>query len=84
MKMSKTGYDRYLEFQFRWTGSFFTTLFNAIALADTKNTERLRQGFPEEVEAYQTWTRIGRDEFLAKCNPEHPLMKKINAGEVML
>jgi hypothetical protein len=82
--MNKSGYDRYLEFQFRWTGDFFTTLFQAIALADRYNIEKLRQGFPGEVEAYQTWTRIGKDEFLAKCNPEHPLMKDLEAGKIML
>lgn len=82
--MSKNGYDRYLECQFGWSGDFFRTLFDAIARADTKNTEKLRLSFPEEVEAYLTWTRKGQDEFLAKCNPDHPLMKELKEGNLFL
>ena len=82
--MDKNGYDRYLEFQFRWCGDFFRTLFQAIALADHINIEKLRAGFPEEVEAYQTFTRIGKEEFLAKCSQDHPLLQGVKSGEYHL
>lgn len=61
------GYDRYLEKQFSIGGGFFNTLFEAIARADEGN---LAMGFPEEVDVYKTWTREGRDAFLAKCSPD--------------
>lgn len=32
-------------------GSFYTALFDAIYKADNQNKEKLRKGFPEEVEA---------------------------------
>jgi hypothetical protein len=32
-------------------GSFYTALFDAIYKADNQNKERLRKGFPEEVDA---------------------------------
>jgi len=79
-----TGYDRYLEKQFGWTGSFYTTLFDAISLADRKNTSKLAEGFPEEVDAYRIFTQEGRDAFLAKCDPGHPLVKKIAEGKAYL
>lgn len=53
------GYDRYLDFQYRRSGSFFTFLFQAIAQADGNNTTCLELGFPEEVDAYRIWSRDG-------------------------
>jgi hypothetical protein len=67
------GYNKYLEFQYRWSGDFYTSLFRAIALADTGNTQRLSKGFPEEVDAYRIWTREGVEAFLEKVSPDHPL-----------
>ena len=78
------GYDRYLDKQFRMSGSFFSALFDAIMQADGTNLEKIAQGFPEEVEAYKTWTRIGVDEFLAKCSPDNPLLAKIKKGELAI
>ena len=71
-----TGYDKYLEFQYRWTGDFYTTLFQAISLADTDNTARLAEGFPEEVDAYLIWTRQGADALLEKISLDHPLRER--------
>jgi hypothetical protein len=78
------GFDKYLEFQFGLTGSFYTALFRAIHQADEDNLRRLAQGFPEEVEAYKVWSRIGRQDFLARCTPDHPLVTKISSGEAVL
>jgi len=79
-----TGYDRYLEFQFNWSGDFFTYLFRAISMADEFNLAKLAEGFPEEVEAYKTWTRVGQNAFLNKCSDSHPLKMKVLSGEYIL
>ena len=80
MNPKMQGYTRYLENQFRWSGSFFAALFGAISNSDEGNRAKLALGFPFEVEAYNTWTRVGRDAFLAECDPDHPLVKGIEAG----
>lgn len=67
------GYDKYLEFQYKQTGDFFTALFNAISRADGNNLSLLTKGFPSEVEAYKTWTRIGVKEFLRHISQDHRL-----------
>ena len=82
--MSNNGYDRYLEFQFDMTGNFFKTLFMAIGRADNINIEKLRLGFPEEVDAYLTFSRTGKDAFLAKCNQDHVLIKDLNNKKIFL
>lgn len=63
----KNGFDRYLDFQYRSGGSFFKALFQAIQRADVNNLPKLALGFPEEVEAYITWTRVGVEEFAERC-----------------
>ena len=68
-----SGYDKYLEHQYRWSGDFYIALFRAITLADTDNTERLSKGFVEEVDAYRVWTREGVESFLNHVSPDHPL-----------
>ena len=78
------GYDKYLEFQFGWSGDFYKLLFMLISKADEGNLYHLSLGFPDEVEAYKTWSRIGKDAFLAKCSPSHPLIKGIEEGELIL
>ena len=75
--MSKNGYDRYLDYQFSQSGDFFKTLFMAIGWADEINAEKLRKGFPEEVEAVHTFQRIGVEAFLEKCTPGNPLIEKM-------
>ena len=51
------GEHKYMQFQFRMSGDFYTCLWRAIAQADESNLERLHQGFPSEVDAYLSWTR---------------------------
>lgn len=63
----KSGFDRYLDFQYRSGGSFFKALFLTIQKADKYNLPKLALGFPEEVEAYKTWTRVGVEEFAKRC-----------------
>ena len=75
------GYDKYLEFQFRQSGSFYEHLFSAITAADGDNLAKLSLGFPEEVEAYKTFTRIGVEAFLEKCAPDHPLVASMREWE---
>ena len=75
------GYDKYLEFQFRQSGSFYEHLFNAIIAADRANRAKLALGFPEEVEAYKTFTRVGVDAFLEGCSPDHPLVARMREWE---
>lgn len=69
------GYDKYLEFQYRQTGDFYTSLFRTIQQADTQNLAKFAQGFPSEVEAYKCWTRIGVKEFVKHVSPGHRLLK---------
>ncbi len=75
--MKKNGYDRYLDFQFRLCGKFFTLLFEAISIADDINAEHLRKGFPEEVDAVHTWQRQGQEQLLAKCTPGNPMIERM-------
>jgi len=63
----KNGFDRYLDYQYRQSGSFFKALFDAIKQADSENLARVALGFPEEVRAYLTWTTIGIDKFAQGC-----------------
>ena len=78
------GFDRYLEFQFHIAGDFHNALFRAIQQADESNLTKLAQGFPEEVEAYKTWARVGQKAFLNKCSDSHPLKAKVLSGEYVL
>ena len=59
-------------------------MFEIIAKADGNNLEKLAKGFPEEVDAYKTWTRVGKEAFLAKCSPDNPILAKIQKGEMVL
>ena len=70
-------YDKYLEFQFRQTGSFYTQLFELIAVADDENLNRIAIGFPEEVRAYLSFTRHGVKDFISKCTPGHVLINEL-------
>lgn len=78
MPRKRNGYDRYLDHQFRedWS-SFYKHLFGAITTADSVNTKKLRREFPEEVDAYRTWTRVGWEAFLAKCTPDNPQVARL-------
>jgi hypothetical protein len=67
-------YDKYLEWQFRVTGGFYSHLFEAISRADEENLAKFALGFPQEVEAYKTFTRTGVEAFAGKCTSTHPLL----------
>jgi len=70
------GFNKYLEYQYRQSGDFYTALFQAIMMADTKNTARLAKGFPSEVEAYRVWSRVGVDEFVKHVSHDHALLPR--------
>ena len=72
----KNGFDRYLDFQYGKSGDFFQGLFQAITFADSSNMKKLAKVYPEEVEAYKTWTRIGVEEFLKKVSPDMGDLRK--------
>ena len=76
MSKKKEGFSKYLEYQYRQTGSFYTQLFKAIQVADPENRARLVAGFPEEVEAYLTWSRKGAQDFLEHIPKDHRLREK--------
>lgn len=78
----ESGYDRYLKYQFQMLGSFFTKLFDAISQADDDNLNALAKGFPEEVDAFKTWTRVGSKALVARCSPVY--QKKVESGEWIL
>lgn len=65
----KNGYDYYLEFQYKYTGDFYTALIRAVSQADGTNLEKIAQGFPSLVEAYKCWTRTGVEEFAKHVTP---------------
>ena len=72
-----SGFDRFLEWQYQFTGDFYTHLFRAIAQADDQNLERLAMGFPEEVEAHVIWTTQGVGPFVEHVTKGHPLLLHI-------
>ncbi len=77
MPRAKNGYDLFLEFQFDQTGDFYKALFNAISRADVNNIEKLRLGFPEEVDAMERFRFVGEIALLSKCSAGHPLIEKM-------
>lgn len=46
-----------VEWQYRTLGSFQTSLAETMCRADDNNLNKLAKGFPEEVEAYQKYTK---------------------------
>ena len=44
-----------VEWQYRMLGGFFTGLAEIISRADAVNTEKLRKGFPDEVDAVKNY-----------------------------
>jgi len=76
-KQMTNGFDKYLEYQYGWSGDFYRFLVQAIQQADTKNSARLAQGFPEEVEAYHMWSQVGVEEFAQRCSQDHPLLARL-------
>ena len=45
-----------VDWQFGIAGDFNASLIKAITSADIYNMDRLRKGFPDEVEAYENYT----------------------------
>jgi len=45
------GEKLFVEFQLGMNGSFYTSFFRAAMVADTINSHKLYEGFPEEIEA---------------------------------
>lgn len=74
-----SGWDRFIEFQYQFTGDFYTLLFRTIAQADGKNLQRLGMGFPEEVHAYKLWTQEGQEAFACHVTAGHPLLRNLVA-----
>ena len=75
---SVNGFDKYLDFQYRRSGSFYKNLFEAIHIADVNNLKKLAVGFPAEVEAYKVWARGGgAEEFIKHVSPNHGLLKSL-------
>jgi hypothetical protein len=72
----RNGYDRYLDYQYKRSGDFMHALFTAITKADHSNQDKLAKGFPEEVEAYRCWTRIGVDKFAKRCGNKNSQLYK--------
>lgn len=81
MSQSYNAYDKYLEWQFHITEGFYSHLFEAISRADEENLAKFALGFPQEVEAYKTFTRTGAESFAGKCTPTHPLLLRLK-GEL--
>ena len=76
MLKQRNGYDRYLDYQYGNLGSFFTSLFQAITKADEINIQKLQRGFPEEVDAYELWSRVSWRAVLEKCTPGNPQIER--------
>jgi hypothetical protein len=55
MKMNE-GEARLCEWQFELAGSFYSSLFHTMTLADSYNLVRLSASFPEEVEAFRNFS----------------------------
>lgn len=52
------GTQRLIEWQYRWAGGFHTKLFELIGKADDMNRARLALSFPEEVAAFNNFSRV--------------------------
>lgn len=74
--MKRNGFDLYLEYLYQQTGSFYTTLFTAIQLADSENLEKLSKGFPEEVIAFRTYRDQPIKYFTYQCTQSHHLLPR--------
>ena len=44
-----------LDWQYRHLGGFFSALIDVIKIADSRNRELLRRGFPDEVAGYESF-----------------------------
>ncbi len=54
-----TASERFIvEWQYHMLGGFRIALVHAIAKADDGNLERLRKGFPDEVDGFVSYSRV--------------------------
>lgn len=72
--MTPLCFDKYLEYQYQQTGGFYTSLFETISYADPIHLIQLNRSFPNEVQAYVTFTTKSLEEFVANCTIDHPLL----------
>ena len=70
------GYVLYAKFQLGMLGDFYTHLFTAISLADKKHLALVEKGFPQCVEAYKVFTRIGADSFFGAAPQDDPFIQR--------
>ena len=84
--MTKNGYDRFLDYQFGYSGEFFKLLFKAMFQADLINLEKLGLGFYEEADAVKLWkfTPGGKEVLLSSCTPGYALLKDVREGRRIL
>lgn len=75
------GEKLYLEFHYGMVGGFYHLLFQAIAVADMGNKDKLAKGFPEEVAAYICWTQGSLYE-RCKMIVAHQLIEKVMENPV--
>ena len=73
------GEEFIVKWQYRLLGHFSTALIEAIKLADEANLERLREGFPHEVEGYINYSRLPGwwQEVQAKANIITPREREV-------
>ena len=84
--MTKNGYDRFLDYQFRYSGEFFKLLFQTMFQADPTNLNKLRQGFPQEASAVDWFKNHpqGKEHILNACTPGYALVKDVREGRRIL
>lgn len=84
--MSKNGYDRFLDFQFNYSGAFFKLLFQTMFQADPENLSKLAMAFPEEAAAVDWFKNHpqGKKYVVNHANSSNPLVKDIREGRLIL
>jgi len=81
--MSKNGYDRFLDYQFGYSGDFFKLLFKTMFQADSSNLAKLSLGFTEEAAAVKLFKEHhnGKEVILDCCTPGYALVKDVREGK---
>ncbi len=84
--MSKNGYDRFLDYQFGYSGEFFKLLFKMMFQADPSNLAKLSLGFTEEAAAVKLFKEHpkGKEIILDCCTPGYALVKDVREGRRIL
>jgi predicted DNA-binding protein len=79
--MMNASEKRLCDWQFELSGSFYYHLFEAISRADRVNIECLRNGFPQEVNAYHNYSTV--DGYWDKLKDEYLNGNKKIRGDLM-